>query len=71
MDKLIEIRQQKNKEQGRKPKCYNCNRFGHMAKDCKQPKKEKKRQGCFKYGKEGHITEEAVNARGFSVFFFK
>jgi len=27
-----------------------------MAKDCRQPKKEKKSQGCFKYGKEGHIA---------------
>jgi len=29
-----------------------------MAKDCRQPKKEKKQQGCFKYGKEGHIAIE-------------
>ena len=27
-----------------------------MAKNCRQPKKEKKSQGCFKYGKEGHIA---------------
>jgi len=27
-----------------------------MAKDCRQPKKEKKPQGCFKCGKEGHIA---------------
>jgi len=26
------------------------------AKDCRQPKKEKKLQGCFKCGKEGHIA---------------
>jgi len=27
-----------------------------MAKDCRQPKKEKKPQGYFKCGKEGHIA---------------
>ena len=52
----MEIGQQQNNGQGCKPKCYNYNKFGHMAKDCQQPKKEKKPQGCFKYGKEGHIA---------------
>ena len=27
-----------------------------MTKDCRQPKKEKKPQGCFKCGKEEHIA---------------
>ena len=27
-----------------------------MAKNCKQPKKEKKPQECFKCSKEGHIA---------------
>jgi len=27
-----------------------------MAKDCQQPKKEKKPQECFKCGKEGYIV---------------
>jgi len=27
-----------------------------MAKDYRQPKKEKKPQGCFKYGKEKYIA---------------
>jgi len=56
MGKPMEIGQQQNNEQGRKLKCYNCNRFGHIAKDCRQPKKEKKPQECFKCGKEGHIV---------------
>jgi len=41
MDKLMEIGQQRNSEQKRKSKCYNHNKFGHIAKDCQQPKKEK------------------------------
>ena len=56
MGKPMEIGQQQNNEQGHKPKCYNCNKFGHMAKDCQQPKKEKKPQECFKCGKEGYIA---------------
>ena len=56
MGKPMEIEQQQNNRQGCKAKCYNCNRFGHMAKDCQQPKKEKKLQQCFKCGKEGHIA---------------
>ena len=56
--KPMEIGRQQNNRQGCKPKCYNCNKFGHMAKDCQQPKKEKKPQGCFKCGKEGHIAIE-------------
>jgi len=54
--KPMEIERQQNNRQGRKPKCYNCNKFRHIAKDCRQPKREKKPQGCFKCGKEGHIA---------------
>jgi len=56
MGKPMEIGQQQNNGQGYKPKCYNYNKYGHMAKDCRQPKREKKPQGCFKCGKEGHIA---------------
>jgi len=56
MGKPMEIEQQQNNGQGCKPKCYNCNKYGHIAKDCQQPKREKKPQGCFKCGKEGHIA---------------
>ena len=34
IDKPIKIGRQQNNGQGCKAKCYNCNRFGHMAKDC-------------------------------------
>jgi len=52
----MEIGRQQNNRQGRKPKYYNCNKFGHIAKDCRQQKREKKPQGCFKCGKEEHIA---------------
>jgi len=34
MGKLMEIGRQQNNGQERKVKYYNCNRFGHIAKDC-------------------------------------
>ena len=40
-----------------KPKCFNYNKYGHMAKEC-QKKKEKETQKCFKCNKEGHITKD-------------
>ena len=40
-----------------KPKCFNCNKYGHMAKECQVVKKEHKTRTCFKYEKKGHITK--------------
>jgi hypothetical protein len=36
------------------PKCFNCNTYGHMAKDCRKPKNK----ACYNCGKEGHIASE-------------
>jgi len=42
----------------RKPKCFNCNKYGHMAKECRVEKKEQKTQMCFKCNKKGHIAKD-------------
>ena len=34
-----------------KPKCFNCNKYGYMAKECET-------RICFKYDKEGHIARD-------------
>jgi len=39
-----------------KPKCFNCKKYGHMAKECWNKKEEKTRK-CFKCDKEGHIVK--------------
>ena len=58
MGKPMEIGRQHNR-QGHKVKCYNYNRFEHIAKDCWQLKKEKKPQGCFKCGVREYSREQS------------
>jgi len=40
-----------------KLKCFNCNKYGHMAKECQVKKKEQEIRKCFKCDKEEHITK--------------
>ncbi len=40
----------------RQLKCFNCNKYGHMAKECWK-KKEKETRKCFKCNKEGYIVK--------------
>jgi len=42
----------------RKPKYFNCNKYGHMTKEYRSKKKECKTKKCFKYEKEGYITKD-------------
>ena len=42
----------------RKPKCFNCNKYGRMARDCQGKKKEQEMRKCFKCDKEGHIAKD-------------
>jgi len=42
----------------RKPKCFNYNKYGHMAKECRLEKKEQETQTCFKCNKKGHIAKD-------------
>ena len=39
---------QDNFNKNGKPKCFNCNIYGHIAKDCKKLKKEKDTRKCYK-----------------------
>ena len=41
-----------------KPKCFNCNKYGYMAKECQAKKKEQETRKCFKYDKEGHMAKD-------------
>ena len=39
-DQSIDIRKSNNNFKDRKPKCFNCNKYGYMAKECQEKKKE-------------------------------
>jgi len=41
-----------------KLKCFNCNKYGHMAKKCQLKKNEQETRKCFKCDKEGHIAKD-------------
>ena len=41
-----------------KPKCFNCNKYGHIAKDCRSEKKEWETWICFKCDKKWHIAKD-------------
>ena len=45
----------------RKPKCFNCNKYRHMVKECQAEKREQDTQTCFKCEKKEHI---AKNCKG-------
>ncbi len=48
-----------NFDENRKLRCFNCNAYGHMARDCRKPKKEKEMRKCYKYNKIGHLEKTA------------
>jgi hypothetical protein len=44
-----------NRDEKGRPKCFNCNKYGHMAKEWRGPKQNK---GCFNCEKDGHMTKD-------------
>jgi len=53
----IEKMQDNFDKQGR-PKCFNCNTYEHMARECKKPKKSREIRKCYKCNKVGHLAKE-------------
>jgi len=45
-------------DENRKPKCFNCNIYKHMAKECRKLKKDKEMRKCYKCNKWRHITKD-------------
>ena len=53
----MDIGKSNNNFKNGKLKCFNCNKYGHIAKECWMKKKEKEMRKCFKYDREGHIAK--------------
>ena len=47
-----------NFDKNGKPKCFNCNLYGHLAKECRRPKKERETKKCYKCDKQGHLVKD-------------
>jgi len=47
-----------DKYKDRKPKCFNCNKYGHMAKECQVEKREHETRTCFKCEKKEYIAKD-------------
>jgi len=44
-------------ENGR-PRCFNCNVYRHMVRECRKPKKEKEMRKYYKCDKVGHLAKD-------------
>ena len=54
----MDIGKSNNNFKDKKPKCFNCNKYRHIAKECQNRKKEKETKKCFKCNREGHIAKD-------------
>ena len=54
----MDIGKSNNNFKDRKPKCFNCNKYGHMAKEYQLEKKEWETWTCFKCDKKKHIAKD-------------
>ena len=54
----MDIGKSNNNFKDGKPKCFNCNKYGYMAKKCRAEKKEQETRTCFRCDKKGHIAKD-------------
>ena len=54
----MDIGKSNNNFKDRKPKCFNCNKHGYIAKKYWNKKKEKETRKCFKCDKEEYIAKD-------------
>jgi len=56
---LIDIGKSRNNfDKNRKPRCFNCNLYRHLAKEYRRLKKERKMRKCYNCDKQGHLTKD-------------
>jgi len=54
----MDIRKSNENFKNGKLKCFNCNKYRHMVKECWLKKKEQETRKCFKCDKEEHIAKD-------------
>ena len=54
----MDIGRSNNNFKDGKPKCFNYNKYGYMAKECRAKKKKRETRKCFKCDKEGYIARD-------------
>ena len=47
-----------NFDENRKPRCFNCNVYEYMAKECRKPKKNKEMRKCYKCNKVRYLAKD-------------
>ena len=60
-EQLMDIGRSNENFKDGKPKCFNYNKYGHMAKECQMKKKEQKTRICFKCNKKVLETDQPLN----------
>ena len=53
----MDIRKSNDNFKDGKPKCFNCNKYGHIAREYWLEKKEWETWTCFKYNKKEYIAK--------------
>ena len=56
-----------NFDENRRPRCFNCNAYGHMARECKKPKKEKETRKCYKCNKVEHLAKDCKSKQKMKI----
>ena len=54
-------------DENRRPRCFNCNTYGHMVRECRKPKKEKEMRKCYKCNKVGYLAKDCRSKQKINI----